>query len=367
MRAAKYLNLALLATVFLACGAEDAQTKKTVAVPPQQVGTMLAKKQSAEIELEFLASLDSDQDVYVVAKVSGELKERYFEDGDTVRAGDKIFLIDPDKYEAVYESAKANVDVAAANFENAQSELNRAERLNKSNSISQKEYDSAVSAYKVALANLHLANSNLKSAELDFNYTSVKAPFDGIAAAPLKDIGEYITTSDPRLVRITKMDPIIANFAISDVESLNIARRLADKSWQAGEIKAVISYNGSEYNGTISFISPVTNSQTGTVAAKAVFANPKNEILPGTYATLKMSGIKQENVFVLPSEIIQTGVAGPYVMTYKDGKAVKKEVKISYETDQISVVEAGIDEGDEIITDNFKKVRVGADIVKAAD
>lgn len=364
-----YLCVVLFVLLITGCSQGDENKSKQMqnSMPPVPVGTIIAKKQDVDIALEFPARLESEQNVLIVAKVSGTLMQKYFKDGMEVKKGDKLFLIEQDRYQANYEVAKAALEVAKATQDKAQIDFKRATNLLKTKSISQKEYDGALSEYKIAEAKLLSAKAALRNSELDLNYTIVTAPFDGVIGKNLKDIGSYISLQEPNLARLTKMDPIIANFSFSDIEKLDIATKLKDKIWQANNIEAILNYNNMNFNGKITFIDSVIDSQTGSVEAKAIFNNDNKEILPNTFARIKITGITQKDAFKIPAQAILQGQTNPYVLIIKNSKVEKRDVKVDYQTVDFGVISKGIEENDEIIIDNFKKIRVGSSVVKAGD
>ena len=181
MRNFKNISVLLLASLlFTACF--DSNDKKSAAgqqrqMPSSKVDVFVAKKSDVPISFDYTATLTSQQDVIIYPKVSGTVTKQFFKPGDNVKAGDKLFLIDPEKYQASYDALEAAIGVANANLKNAQTEFNRISNLYKKNAVSQKEYDAAVSALEIANANLLSARANAKNAKIDLGYTSIAAPF----------------------------------------------------------------------------------------------------------------------------------------------------------------------------------------------
>lgn len=335
--------------------------------PAPGVSTMNVKQEDVEVALQFPAKLDSRQDVIVVAKVAGTLMEQYVKAGDFVKAGDKLFLIDPDKYQAAYNMAKAGVDTAIADINKTKRDFERATKLRKSRAISQKEYDATTSAYAMSKANLASAEASLENAALDLSYTVVTAPFDGVVGDKLKDVGSYINLQDPSLIRLTRLDPIDANFAIADTEYLQISRDLTNRTWNDGKMYVTTNYNGVDYNGTLIFVDEVINARTGSVDAKAEFKNTDGLLAPGTFSVVELRGVYQKNAFKIPSSSVQQGLVQPFVYILKDGVVRKADIKIVYERPDYVVVTEGLNDGDELILDNFQKIRVGAPAQKVSE
>ena len=347
----KLANLAILAILLSGCSLfekKDENANATGQMPPLPVGVITAKTGDMEVALSFNGQIVGELDVVVKAKVVGTIEKQNFTPGQAVNEGDILYEIDSAKYEAAYNVAKAN-------FDNANADLKRAKNLRASNAISQREYDAAVAAYNIT-------NANLTNAKIDLDYSKVKAPFSGVVGDNLKDVGAYVSSMDADLVRLTKLDPIYVKFGISDVEKLKIDTNLASGQWENKNSGVSISVGGKDYNGTLKFIDNVVNSNTATVDAKAEFENPNLELKPGTYARVKVSGFHQKNGAKLPQVAVLQDLSNPFVYVVENGKIAKKIVKVISQTATEAIISEGINDGDLVVIDNFKKIRVGLDV-----
>ena len=347
----KLANLAILAILLSGCSLfekKDENANATGQMPPLPVGVITAKTGDMEVALSFNGQIVGELDVVVKAKVVGTIEKQNFTPGQAVNEGDILFEIDSAKYEAAYNIAKAN-------FDNANADLKRAKNLRASNAISQREYDAAVAAYNIT-------NANLTNAKIDLDYSKVKAPFSGVVGDNLKDVGAYVSSMDADLVRLTKLDPIYVKFGISDVEKLKIDTNLASGQWENKNSGVSISVAGKDYNGTLKFIDNVVNSNTATVDAKAEFDNPNLELKPGTYARVKVGGFHQKNGAKLPQVAVLQDLSNPFVYVVENGKIAKKIVKVISQTATEAIISEGINDGDLVVIDNFKKIRVGLDV-----
>ena len=368
MRNFKTLSVLLLASLFFtACF--DGNDKKSAAtagqqrqMPPSKVDVFVVKKSDVPISFDYTATLTSQQDVIVYPKVSGTITKQFFKPGDNVKAGDKLFLIDPEKYQASYDALEAAIGVANANLKNAQTEFNRISNLYKKNAVSQKEYDAAVSALEIANANLLSARANAKNAKIDLGYTSITAPFDGVLGDNLVDVGSLVVANTTQLVRLTKINPIEAHFHISDVDNLNRVKMQESGLWAQTNSDAVLKVGPGEFNGKVNFIDNVVNTNMGTVLAKAEFNNDEGKLLPGMFGHVTMGGFYQKDGFKIPQVALQQTDLKTYVLVVADGKVASKDVKITYQTKDAAVVSEGLNEGDKIIMNNFLKIGVGAPV-----
>ena len=353
-----------VAVLFLSGCFENKENKAAAGrqMPLSHVDIFIAQKTDVPISFDYTATVTSSQDVIIYPKVGGTIIKQFFKPGSKVKAGDKLFLIDPEKYQASFDSLDAAVGVANANLKNAETEFKRISALYKKNAVSQKDYDAAVAAYDIANANLVSAKANLKNAKIDLGYTTITAPFDGVVGDNQVDVGSLVIANQTKLVRLTKINPIEAEFYIADVDNLTRKTNLDNGSWQQLNSDAVLSVNGENFNGKVNFIDNVVNTATGSVLAKASFDNSEGKILPGAFGHIKMSGFVQKNAFNIPQVALQQSATNTYVLVVKDGKVSQKNVKIGYQTKNMVAVTEGLEEGDKIIVNNFLKIGVGAPV-----
>ena len=353
-----------VAVLFLSGCFENKENKAAAGrqMPLSHVDIFTAQKTDIPISFDYTATVTSSQDVIIYPKVGGTIIKQFFRPGSKVKAGDKLFLIDPEKYQASFDSLDASVGVANANLKNSETEFKRISALYKKNAVSQKDYDAAVAAYDIANANLVSAKANLKSAKIDLGYTSIVAPFDGVVGDNKVDVGSLVVASQTQLVRLTKINPIEADFYIADVDNLSRKANLDSGAWQQLNSEAVLNLNNEDFTGKVTFIDNVVNTATGSVLAKASFDNSEGKILPGAFGHIKMSGFVQKNAFNIPQVALQQSATNTYVLVVKDGKVSQKNVKTSYQTKDMVVVTEGLEEGDKIIVNNFLKIGVGAPV-----
>lgn len=332
--------------------------------PPPEVSIFVAKKADVPITFSYPAQVVSEQSVDIVSKVSGTLLEQYFKAGDSVKKGDNLFLIDPEKYKAMQEISQANLDVAKANLERTKLNYDRALKLKKTNSISRQVFDNALAEYKSAQANIKSAEAALKNANIDLDYTLVKAPFNGVLGDVYQDKGTFITSQNSKLVRLTSLNPINVKFAIADVDMLNLNQKTQNKEWVQDDTNATFTINGKNFNGKVTFIDKVIDIKTGSINAKAIFENEKQELLPGFFGTITLSGFYQKDGFKIPQVAIRQNAQTAYVFVLKEGKVSVLPIIIAYQTSEYAVISKGLNDGDRIITNNFMKIRPDAPAVE---
>ncbi|EHM9373011.1 efflux RND transporter periplasmic adaptor subunit [Campylobacter coli] len=354
-------TLLLLSALFLfsACNKEEAPQKQTL---PQSVSTMSAKAENLPLNFTYPAKLVSDYDVIIKPQVSGVIVEKLFKAGDLIKKGQTLFIIEQDKFKASVNSAYGKALMARANFDNASKDYNRSKTLYNKGAISQKEYDSTLANFNNTKANLTSARADLENARIDLAYTEIKAPFDGTIGDALVNIGDYVSASTTELVRVTNLNPIYADFFISDTDKLNLVRNTQSGKWDLDSIHANLNLNGETVQGKLYFIDSVIDANSGTVKAKAIFDNNNSTLLPGAFATITSEGFIQKNGFKVPQIAVKQNQNDVYVLLVKNGKVEKSSVHISYQNNEYAIIDKGLQNGDKIILDNFKKIQVGSEV-----
>ncbi|ULO01807.1 multidrug efflux system CmeABC, periplasmic fusion protein CmeA [Campylobacter sp. RM5004] len=360
----KIIKLSLVASMlfFAACGENKEQKKQEM--PPSIVDVKKIGLEDASIYYEYAAKLEASKDVVVLPKVSGEIKEILFKDGDFVKKGTVLYKIDDEQYKANLDLALADISVARANYENASADFNRTKDLYNKKAVSKKEFDAKEAAYKSAKASLNKANASYKLAKLNYDYTSVKAPFDGYLQASLIDIGSYAVANNTKLVQIVDQDNLKATFFISDTNMEQIKRNNNDLK----KAKASFILNGKTYEGEVEFVS--NYNELASTKAYAVFKNLNQELSAGTFVSLKLSEITQANSLVISKENLLQDIDGYYVFIKDKNTAKQIHVKTIFDDEKIAVIDASnssLKVDDELILNNYKKIYPGAKVATKAE
>ncbi|WDL75427.1 efflux RND transporter periplasmic adaptor subunit [Helicobacter winghamensis] len=356
--------LGLVCVVFLFVGCskenENAQAMQQNAAIP--VGTYVVKTADVPVSFDFPAKLESLQSVDIYARVEGTLLEQHFMEGGFVKEGDKLFKIDPSKYQAAYNMAQAQLLSAQATFKAASRDWKRAQKLFKEKALSPKEYDSAQSVFESANAAVANARANLNVAKIDLDYTDVMATASGKISMKRYDIGDLVGVAGGNnvLTTITQLDPIHAEFSIPSndyyfVRTLN----------QENVSVYYILPDGSQYEkeGKIDFIDSVIDSTTATIKARALVENPEHLLVPGEFSRIKLEGFILEKSIVIPQKALMQDSKGSYVFKIVDGKVQPVYITTGHIIGNSVVVKSGLSDNDVIITSQLIKLRPGASVV----
>ncbi|MCL2075771.1 MAG: efflux RND transporter periplasmic adaptor subunit [Betaproteobacteria bacterium] len=316
-------------------------------MPVLPVTVIAVEPQSAPRVLEITAQTEGAKETEVRARVSGLLMRQFYQEGDMVKAGQPLFLIDRASYENAYAEAKARADQTAR-------ERERFKRLLDMNAISRKEYDDTASADDMAQA-------ALRQAALNLSWTNVTAPVDGITGRADKSVGNLISAgADSLLTVIRQNDPIWVRFSLSESESAKLpGGRLTPGAITGVEL---VLADGSvyEYPGQINFLASSIDTTLGTQQIRAEFPNPEGRLLPGQFARARLIAGEYENVYLIPQvAILQTPQANLVMLADADNKVAPRPVKLGEWSGKNWIVLGGLNPGDRVIVDNIIKLRPG--------
>jgi len=363
---------------------------------PVPVSTRTVAQSTAPIVLEAVGRTEGSKEVEIRARVSGIVQKHLYSEGSFVRAGAPLFQIERAPFEIALAQAKAAADQAEATNDQARREADRVAGLLASSAVSKRIAEEAATAYRSATASLAAARAAVREAELNLSYTSVVAPIAGVTGralhsdraavreaelnlsytsvvAPIAGVtgralhseGSLVTanTESSLLTTISQTHPIWVRFALSEAEHENLRRAGDEKSF----VELVLA-NGDTYGerGRLNFAGSTVDQTLGTVQLRAEFANPKLEILPGQFATVRLDAGTQQ-VIAVPQTAVLQGSQGRFVWTIgADGKAAQRPVEVGDWLGQDWIIRKGLSDGDTVILDNLMKLNPGVAVVAQA-
>lgn len=349
------------------------------AQPPIPVSIITIEPTSAPMSFEIVGETAGYRDVEVRSRVNGILLKRTYVEGQSVSSGQILFEIDPEPYKAALDQAKGGLSIEIAKLEKARADRDRIVPLFKENAVSRKDYDDAMSAYAAAAASKQSAEAIVREAELNFGYTKVVAPISGMTSTVAQSEGSLVSSSGEsgKLTTISQLDPMYVTFSYSEedrqrLEAMEKAKKvtLSDQK----NLKARIQLaDGSLYDqvGHLDFSDNRVDPKTGTIRARAIFSNPKAQLLPGQFVRLQLNFGEINNAIVIPERAIMQSQADKLVMTVdKDNKVVPRTIKLgSYQGNGMVRVESGLSVGDNVIVEGLIKIKPGALVMplKAGD
>ena len=336
-------------------------------MPPPEVGVITAQPQSSPLTRELVGRLSAFRSADVRARVAGVLLKRDYDEGTDVKRGQLLFEIDPAPLKAMVNAAKASLAQAQATYTNNKVTAQRVRELAPKGYVSKADLDNALAAERSSGAAVQAARANVETANINLGYASVTAPISGRAGQQQVTEGALVGNAAATLLTtVEQIDPLYVNFTMS-VESLEQMRQ-AQRNGNvtlAGQNKASVKISlpdGSVYAepGTVDFSAATVNPATGSVDLRATVPNPKHNLLPGMYVTLKANLGQQHKVFLIPQQAVQRDTVGAYVMTIgADDKVIRKGVTIADQNAGNWVVTDGLKAGEKVVVSGIQNVKEG--------
>ena len=347
--------------------------KESGAGDAAQVPTVAAVKvepQNIPLSFEFAARAQGSKETEVRARVGGILLKRNYVEGSQVEEGSVLFQIDPEPFKVTLNQAKAKLAQVNAELKNAETQWQRTEKLYKEKYASEKARDDARANLDSLAASAQLAQAEVDAAQLNLDYTTVKAPISGITSMEVQSEGSLISaTGDSSLLtHITQLDPIYVIFSASENEMLSLTnmvdRGLIRNPENKNEIKAKVRFGNDvmyPLEGEINFMNPNVDQKTGTIKLRAVFPNPEARLRPGQFLRLIMEGLTRIDALVVPQEAVMQASDGAFVYRVNE-KGVVESVSVQTgltTKDGGWIIDSGLKPGDVVIVSGVMKIRPG--------
>jgi membrane fusion protein (multidrug efflux system) len=352
-----------------AAGLWSATLHATAQVPAQgqAPAVVVARAEMRDLtqQREFVGRVRALERVELRARIEGVLRERRFVEGAMVAAGDLLFAIEPDQFEASLDLAKSEVAKAEATLADATSQLQRARELSRNQNIAQSTVDQRVADEARARAQLLAAKASQRQAELALGYTRIVAPIAGRIGEAALTKGNLVNPASGVLATIVSQDPVHVAFPVSARELLE-AQRKARASGEAGLVVRLRLADGSLYAepGRIDFADVQADRSTDTVVVRARLPNPRAELIDGQTVRVVVEGERPERALMIPQASLQLDQAGAFVLVVdRESKAQVRRVKLGAARAGYAAVLDGIAEGDRVVVQGIQRVRPGQPVV----
>jgi membrane fusion protein, multidrug efflux system len=354
----------MLAVLVTACGQQKQDA--AAAMPAMPVSVIDVQPTSIPIRAEAVAQTEGAKEVEVRPRVGGILLKKMFQEGESIKAGQTMFLIDPVPFQIAVQQAEAQLAQQKARIVQTHREADRLKGLLDTQSISQREYDNALSDDSVATATLLQYEAMLREAKLNLSYTNVTAPTSGIAGRFQFSEGALVEANTSLLTTIVQLSPIWVRFSLSDSELATLGGQLTSRNVK--NIQLVLS-DGTEHpeSGKLNFSASEIDPALGTQQLRAVFDNANRNLLPGQFVRARITTGTRDGVFVVPQSAVMTGDQGKFVYVAEKDANGKEAAAIRPIQDggwegKNWVILGGLNAGDKVIVDNLIKVRPGAPV-----
>ena len=370
------MALLLSATAFVGCGSDEPKQTQANA---QQVKVMKVVQRNTPLISEFAGHLVGVDEVKVQSKINGKIVEKFFKGGDYVEAGQLLFKIDARQYESAVLRAKADLaqseavlQQSIATYKNSLTDLQRDEQLYKEAAIAEQ-----VVATQAALvraneatcaaneASINAYRAALRTAQENLDDTEVYAPISGKLGIDDVAVGTFAAAGTTTLVTIGSIDPIYAQFSISEAEYLRFMTGQSNQTDRNRMHVSITLTDGKEYpyDGQVVEVDRELANNTGSLIMKAAFPNPSGTLIPGMFARVRLSGETIPNAILVPQRAVQQLLGKSFVMVVgKDNKSEARNIEIGQQIGSYYVVTSGVNANDTIVVEGLTNLREGVDL-----
>jgi membrane fusion protein, multidrug efflux system len=367
MSKVRRVAIALGGAIVAALTACGRGTPPPPARPTPEVTTVTMVPRDIPVSFEFVAQTQSSQSVNIQARVSGFLDKRVYTEGDVVRAGQVLFLMDPKPLQAQVDAAQAQLNNAQAALDVAKFNLDRTKPLAEQNALSQKDLDDANGNYLSSKANVDQARANLESAKLNLSYATITSPITGVTGSAIVADGTYVSSSNSQLTTVSVLTPMWVTFSLSEAEALRyrdeVERGLLKRPPGEHYTVEVVMADGSLFpeTGRITFADPAYNSQTGTFTVRVQLANPQGLLRPNQFVRARLKGAVRPNALAVPLRAVQQGPKGHFVwVVSKEGTVEMRPVTMGSWIGEEWQVTNGLESGSVVVVDGALTLTTGA-------
>lgn len=318
----------------------------------------------------FTGRIEAIDKVDLRARVEGFLEKQLFTEGQEVKDGDLLYMIERAPYTAEIETVEAAIARAQATLDRAELERRRQAELVRKQAAAQARLDDATAAASEARADLRRQQANLTTAELNLGYTEIKAPIAGRIGRSNFAVGNFVGPQSGTLATIVSQDPMYVTFPVTQRQLLAVRKDAAAASGDPRNIAVKIRLaDGALYEelGRLNFVDVQFNAGTDTVQVRATLPNPEGILVDGQLVTVLVQTAQPQAALLIPQQAVQVDQAGRYVLKVDAGNKVQvQRITIGPEQDSSYVVTNGLVEGERVITEGLQKVRPGM-VVNAAE
>ena len=346
----------VVATTLAACGKKEEAAPPATAMPVSYINAMPA---SVPMSIEVVAQTEGAKEVEIRPRVGGIILKKMFEEGEPVKAGQVLFIIDPEPFQIALNQAKARAVGQGARITQTSRESNRLKELLATQSVSQREYDNAASEVSISQADMLEAQASIREAELNLSYTQVTAPISGIAGRFQFSEGALVAANTSLLTTIVQLSPIWVRFSLSETELASLGGRVNPNT--VSQVTLILP-DDSEYGqkGKLNFTANQINPTLGTQELRATFNNEDQSLLPGQFVRARVTTGLREGVFLVPQAAVLSNDLGKYVyLINSENVATIRPVTAGEWHGKDWVILKGLNVNDKVIVDNLIKVRPG--------
>lgn len=353
--------ICLSALVFAGC---ERKVPAAFERPPAPVTVTAAVARDVPIYLDEIGKTVAREVVSIQPQVSGRITQIHFTDGADLKVGQVLFTIDPRPYRAQLGAAEANLAQAKAALELAKINYARVESVTDQRAVSRQDYDAKRNAVDVAEAQVQQNQAAVETARLNLDYCTIHSPINGRAGQRLVDLGNVVTANAGSLLVIQRLDPIYADFTITEKDLTGVQRNMA-RGLLRVEVR-LPDEPGKPRSGELTFLDNSVQDGTGTVKLRATIANSDRRFWPGRFANVRLILGMHEGAVLVPADAPQVSGKGTFVYVVKpDSTAEQRLVKVGQRQGELVVIDQGIKAGERVVVNGQLGVTPGGKVTIA--
>src|SRR5437762_5630188 len=362
--------LALVISLLVLSGCKGSAQPATP--PPPEVSVIEVKPGPVTVFNEYVAQTQAPDTIEIRSQVTGLLERQAFVDGNRVKKGDVLYVIDQRPFEAQLAQARASLAQAEANLVNAKQNLARNSRLIAQKAVSQQDYDTATAQERASTALVEAQKALQRNVELNLEFATLRAPRDGFMSSSQVKPGSLITAQQTLLTTLYSNDPMWVNFSISEDRFLELQKTLkhppGDRPDTAPPFHIRLA-DGTDYalTGRLNFIDATIDQKSGTLQVRVSVPNPDRVLRPGLFVRVIVAAFENPSALRVPQQAVQElqGLKSVFVVGAGD-KAEPRQIVASYRLGNDWVVDSGLNSGDRVVIEGVAKVRPGAPVKPVA-
>ena len=350
-----------LALIFAGLAACNKKPEANFERPPAPVTVARAVARDVPVYIDAVGKTVAREVVSVQPQVSGRITQIHFTDGENVKIGDLLFTIDPRPYQAQLDQAEANVAQAEAALSLAKVNFARVEKVSDPRAVSRQDFDARKSAVETAEATLKQNRAAVENARLNLEYCTIRSPINGRAGQRAVDVGNVVSANNGSLLVIQRLDPIYADFTVTESELSGVQRNMAK---QALKVEVRLPDDGTEpREGKLTFLDNSVQEGSGTVKLRATLNNNDRSFWPGRFVKVRLILQTQRDAVLVPADAPQLSAKGPFVYVVKpDSSAGLRPVKVGQRQEDLIVIKDGLKADERVVVSGQLGVTPGGKV-----
>ena len=340
------------------CGRES---EPALERPPAPVNIAAATAQDVPVYIDAVGRIVAREVVSIQPQVSGRIVKIHFTDGADLKIGDLLFTIDPRPYQAQLNQSEANLAQAQAALNLAKVNFARVEAVSDPRAVSRQDYDAKKSAVEAAEAQLKLSRAGVESARLNLEYCTIRSPINGRAGQRNVDTGNVVSANSGSLLVIQRLDPIYADFTVTENELSAVQRNMNDRALRV-EVR-LPDDSAQPREGKLTFLDNSVQEGSGTVKLRATLSNGDRRFWPGRFAKVRLILETRRDAVLVPADAPQLSAKGSFVYVINgDSSAELRLVKVGQRQGDLVVIEEGVRAGERVVVNGQLGVTPGGKV-----